>query len=54
MADEQAPVYHHMQIRGRPKIGVCTACQDYLHGQCADEDACICAMRGHPDERSAA
>jgi hypothetical protein len=31
------------------KAMVCPACQKNLHGQCANEVACVCALRQHPD-----
>lgn len=27
---------------------VCEACQKNLHDACANHEACVCAMRGHP------
>ncbi len=30
-------------------VGVCTACQQNKHEVCANEGACVCALRGHPE-----
>lgn len=29
-------------------VGTCEACQGNKHEKCANQLACICAMRGHP------
>jgi hypothetical protein len=30
-------------------VGVCTACQKNKHDACANEGACVCALRDHPN-----
>lgn len=30
-------------------FGVCPACQDNKHNVCANEGACACALRQHPN-----
>lgn len=30
-------------------VGVCTACQKNKHDACANEGACVCAIRQHPE-----
>jgi hypothetical protein len=30
-------------------VGVCEACQQNKHGACSNKEACVCAMREHPE-----
>lgn len=30
-------------------VMVCEACQGNNHTRCANEQACVCALRGHPE-----